>query len=71
MNNESKYTREERVNDLNEYLNMIDLDNETKSLLIKQIAMLRCSDMEIANGANEILRLQLDVMKGAAYGKIS
>ena len=71
MSNESKYTREERLNDLNEYINVLPLDEATRSALIKQIAMVRCSDMEIANEADGILKFQIGIMSGAANGKIS
>ena len=71
MSTEEKYTREERLNDLGEYIDAIPMDESTRDALIKQIAMVRCSDMEIANGADGIIRLQLDVMRGAAVGEIS
>jgi hypothetical protein len=71
MSTEEKYTREERLNDLGEYINAIPMEESTRDALIKQIAMVRCSDMEIANEADRILNLQLDVMRGAAVGEIS
>lgn len=71
MSNESDYTREQRIKDLNTYLNVLSLEASTRSALIKQIAMVRCSDMEIANEADGILKFQIGIMSGAANGKIS
>ena len=71
MSTEEEYTREERLNDLGEYINAIPMDESTRDALIKQIAMVRCSDMEVAHEADRIINLQLDVMRGAAVGEIS
>ena len=71
MGDKEKYTREERLNDLNEYINVIPMGESTREALIKQIAMVRCSDMEIANEHDGILKLQLEVMNGAVHGKVS
>ena len=65
------YTREERLNDLNEYLNAIPMKKGVREALIKQIAMVRVNDMGVAHEADKILKLQLEVMVGAAVGKIS
>ncbi len=71
MSTEEKYTREERIKDLNEYIDAIPMEESTRDALIKQIAMVRCSDMEIAHEADRIINLQLDVMRGAAVGEFT
>lgn len=71
MENETKYTREERLNDLNILIYVLPIEASTRSALIKQIAMVRVNDMEEAWLAGNILNTQLTVMGGAAYGKIS
>jgi hypothetical protein len=71
MSDKEKYTREQRIKDLNEYLTVIPMSSSTRYALIKQIAMVRTNDMEIANGADGILKLQLDIMYGASEGRIS
>ena len=71
MENETKYTREERLNDLNTLIYVLPIEASTRSALIKQIAMVRVNDMEEAWLAGNILNTQLTVMGGAAYGKIS
>ena len=66
------YTREQRLNDLNKVINMLPLNDIDREVLIKQIAMVRINDIDIATDLNnKILRLQMDIMEGAAVGKIS
>jgi hypothetical protein len=67
------YTREQRLTDLNKIIDILPLNDKDREVLIKQIAMVRINDMDIANECdnNKILRLQLDIMEGAAVGKIS
>ena len=67
------YTREQRLTDLNKVIDILPLNDKDREVLIKQIAMVRINDMDIANECdnNKILRLQLDIMEGAADGKIS
>jgi hypothetical protein len=67
---ETKYTRDECINILDEYINLIITDEPTRDALIKQIAMLRCSDMEMANGNELYMEIQHTVMRGASMGKI-
>ena len=67
------YTREQRLNDLNKVIDILPLNDKDREVLIKQIAMVRINDIDIANECdnNKILKLQLDIMEGAAVGKIS
>jgi hypothetical protein len=67
------YTREQRLTDLNKVIDILPLNDKDREVLIKQIAMVRINDMDIANECdnNKILKLQLDIMEGAAVGKIS
>ena len=67
------YTREQRLTDLNKVIDILPLNDKDREVLIKQIAMVRINDMDIATECdnNKILRLQLDIMEGAADGKIS
>jgi hypothetical protein len=65
------YTREQRLTDLNKVIDILPLNDKDREVLIKQIAMVRINDMDIANECDGILRLQLDIMEGAADGKIS
>ena len=67
------YTREQRLTDLNKVIDILPLNDKDREVLIKQIAMVRINDIDIATECdnNKILRLQLDIMEGAADGKIS
>jgi hypothetical protein len=65
------YTREQRINDLSDFLNAIPMNESTRVALIKQIAMVRVNDMNMAHETKDILDLQLEVMDGAAMGKVS
>ena len=71
MENETKYTREERLNDLNTLIYVLPIEASTRSALIKQIAMVRVNDMEEAWLVGNILNIQMNIMDGAAYGKIA
>jgi hypothetical protein len=65
------YTREQRLNDLNKVIDILPLNDKDREVLIKQIAMVRINDIDIATECDGILKLQLDIMEGAAVGKIS
>jgi hypothetical protein len=67
------YTREQRLTDLNKVIDILPLNDKDREVLIKQIAMVRINDIDIATECdnNKILKLQLDIMEGAADGKIS